>query len=140
MSPDHSLIGLILRMTQSRRAVVGLSAAAMMAGCSGSQRAAPVDASRARVALKTALDGWKKGEAASALKDGSPPIVVQDLDWLAGAKLVDYQVAGEGKEVEANLHVPVDLTLRTPQGKEVKKSVSYVVGTSPYLTVFRDFR
>jgi hypothetical protein len=29
--------------------------------------------------------------------------------------------------------------MRTAAGKEVKKSVSYVVGTSPSLTVFREF-
>ena len=31
-------------------------------------------------------------------------------------------------------------TLKTPQGNEVKKNVSYVVGTSPRITVFRALR
>jgi hypothetical protein len=125
----------------ARCAVLVLGAfAAMLAGCSGSGRAAPVDASRAREALTIALDGWKKGDSPSALKDGSPSITVQDLDWLGGARLLEYRVTGEGKAVEANLYVPVDLTLKTAQGRETKKSVSYVVGTSPIVTVFRDFR
>jgi hypothetical protein len=46
-------------------------------------------------------------------------------------------VTGDGKSVEANLYVPVTLTLTTSKGKEVKKKVTYVVGTSPYLSVFR---
>ena len=115
-------------------------AVVLFAGCSGSQQAAPVDSGRARDALKLALDGWKKGDLPSALKDGSPSITVQDMDWLAGATLVDYEVAGEGKAVEANLYVPVKLTLRPKKGKDIRKRVSYVVGTSPILTVFRDFR
>jgi hypothetical protein len=110
-----------------------------MAGCSGSQRAAAVDPERAREALKITLDSWKKGEPPSAVQGGSPSITAQDLDWMAGAKLVDYQVTGDGKAVEANLYVPVKLTLRSPQGREVTKSVSYVVGTSPRVTVFRAF-
>lgn len=116
-----------------------MAAVTLLAGCSGSHNA-PVDADRARDALKTTLDGWKKGDTPAALKDGSPSITVQDLDWMSGARLVDYQVDGEGKAVEANLYVPVKLTLRTRDGKEIKKNVSYVVGTSPILTVFRNFR
>ena len=115
------------------------TAALLLSGCSHSPRAAPVDATRAHEALKTALDGWKKGDSPSALQDGSS-ITVQDVDWLAGARLVDYQVDGESKAVEANLYVPVKLTLRTTKGKEVRKKVNYVVGTSPIVTVFRALR
>jgi hypothetical protein len=112
----------------------------MLSGCTEEQgRAAPVDPSLARDALKTALESWKKGEAIDALKSGSPPIVAQDFDWMAGHRLVRYEVTGDGKDDDANLRIPVDLTLRTAQGREVKKSVSYVVGTSPAITVFREF-
>ncbi len=112
-------------------------AAGLLSGCLGSQRLTPVDAESAREALKTTLDGWKKGDAPSALSSVTPPITAQDLDWLAGAKLVDYAVTSEGKSVEANLYVPVDLTLKMGNGKQVKKKVTYVVATSPYLAVFR---
>ncbi len=74
------------------------------------------------------------------MKEGSPSIVAQDLDWLGGAKLVAFQVSGDGKPIEANLYVPVDLTLKMPNGKQVKKKATYVVGTSPYLTVFRSLK
>ena len=107
------------------------------AGCSGSHGAGPVDVERAREALRTTLEGWKKGEPPTALNNSTPPITAQDLDWLRGAKLVGYAVDGEGKSVEANLFVPVTLTLKMANGKEAKKKVTYVVGTSPYLTVFR---
>lgn len=115
------------------------TAGPMLSGCSGGPRAAAVDPARARDALRAALDSWKKGEPIDSLKAGSPSIVAQDFDWMAGQRLVDYEVTGDGKDDNANLRIPVTLTMRTPQGKEVRKSVSYVVGTSPTLTVFRDF-
>src|SRR4051812_27286064 len=97
----------------------------LLSGCSeGQERAAPVDPSRARDALNTALESWKKGEAIDSLKSGSPPIVAPDFDWMAGHRLVRYEVTGDGKDDDANLRIPVDLTLRTATGKEIKKSVS----------------
>ncbi len=125
----------------ARLAVAALAGlAAMAGGCSWSTGASPVDAPRARQALAVALDGWKKGDPPSAFKDALPAMTVQDLDWIGGARLLDYRIEGDGKEAGANLHIPASLTLRTPQGQEVRKKVSYVVGTSPILTVFRDFR
>jgi hypothetical protein len=111
-----------------------------VAGCSASRYSDPVDPERARETLNTVLEGWKKGDSPTVLKDGTPSISVQDADWLAGAKLVDYQLTSEGKAVASNLRVPVILTIRSKQGKDVKKNVNYIVGTSPVLTIFRDFR
>lgn len=116
-----------------------LAATCVAPGCSeGPARASDVDAPRAREALKTALESWKKGESPATLKAASPTIVVQDLDWEAGAALADFEVKGEGKADTANLRIPVALTLRDAKGKESRKSVTYVVGTSPTITVFRE--
>jgi hypothetical protein len=115
-----------------------LVAAILFPGCSGEgRRAVPVDPPRAREALITVLDSWKKGDKPNALKSASPPIVVQDFDWMAGQSLISYEVLGDGKDDDANLRIPVRLTLGGPKGN-VKKDVSYVVGTSPTLTVFRE--
>ena len=38
-------------------------------------------------------------------------MTVQDFDWEAGAKLVDYQIQGEGEPVDANLRIQVKLNL-----------------------------
>ncbi len=68
-------------------------------------------------------------------------MTVQDFDWAAGARLVDYQVIDDGKAYDANLRVQVKLTLNGPgksQGKAAEKTVWYLVGTSPSVTVFRD--
>ena len=113
--------------------------AAAVSGCSPVQQtAAAVDPARARETLRTALESWKKGDAPDALKSASPAIVVQDLDWMAGQRLVNYEVVNDGANDNANLRIPVKLTLRTASGAETNKNVTYVVGTNPALTVFRD--
>ncbi|MFO0795954.1 MAG: hypothetical protein U0804_00675 [Gemmataceae bacterium] len=122
-------------MTTKRLAAL---AALFLAGCSvGPPVAAPVVPDTARAALRTALDAWKAGRPIGSLADASPPIVAQDFDWMAGAKLDDYAVLDDGKAEDANLRVKVQLSLRPAQGSPVKKTVSYVVGTDPKLTVFR---
>ncbi|MCS6977779.1 MAG: hypothetical protein NZM31_12345 [Gemmatales bacterium] len=107
-------------------------------GCTkGPQRADPVDPDKARNTLRVVLDAWKKGEKASALQQRQPPIVVQDMDWETGFQLMDYQVLGPDRAEDANLFCPVKLVLRGPDGEISTKEVTYIVGTSPRLTVFR---
>jgi hypothetical protein len=68
-------------------------------------------------------------------------MTVQDFDWEAGARLIDYQVVDDGQAADANLRVRVQLTLSGPgpdRGKTTEKTVWYLVGTSPSVTVFRD--
>jgi hypothetical protein len=110
-----------------------------LVGCSGGNAHA-VNPSRAREALVSALDHWKKGEAPRSLSAASPSMTVQDLEWERGAKLVDYQVLGDGESRDANLSVKVKLTLADEKSKSktMEKTVSYLVGTSPSVTVFRD--
>jgi hypothetical protein len=124
-----------------RAALLVLAIAAPLApvGCSpGPQRAAAVDPASARTALQSALDAWKAGQKPADLKAGSPAITVQDLDWESGSRLVSYEVKSEGTHDNANLRIPVSLTLSGPSGGEQTKEVTYVVGTSPAITVFRE--
>lgn len=126
-----------------RRLLAALAAAAALplAGCGGSSRAHAVDPPRALEALRTALDHWKAGDDPGSLPSSSTPMTVQDFDWSGGARLVDYQVVDEGKAYDANLRVRVKLVLdgRTKKGgKAAEKTVWYLVGTSPAVTVFRD--
>jgi hypothetical protein len=110
-----------------------------LAGCS-SGNAHAVNPSQARDALVAALDHWKQGDPPRSLSSASPSMTVQDFEWERGAKLLDYQILGDGQSKDANLSVKVKLTLAGEQGKSktVEKTVSYLVGTSPSVTVFRD--
>jgi hypothetical protein len=118
---------------------IGMLAVLMLSGCSGASRAAAVDPPLAREALKTALDHWKNGEDSKSLESSATPMTAQDFEWSSGAKLIDYQILDEGHVEDANLRVQVKITLG-PQGKSkaVEKKASYVIGTSPSVTVFRD--
>jgi hypothetical protein len=119
-------------------ASLGVLAILMLSGCSGPRRANPVDPSLARESLKVALDHWKKGEDPKSLQSSATPMVAKDFEWDSGAKLLDYQILDE-REEDANLRVQVKITLsQQGKSKSVEKKASYVVGTSPSVTVFRD--
>jgi hypothetical protein len=130
-------------------AVIGIClavlAALFLSGCSSSSSAHAVDPPQARDALKVALEAWKNGENLKSLESSSTPMVVQDFDWAGGAKLVDFEIVGDGQPEDANLRILVKLT--TEGGKSVgkpsatrssEKKVWYLVTTSPKVTVFRD--
>jgi hypothetical protein len=121
-------------------ACLAVLATLLFSGCSSYSNAKPVDVSQARDVLKIALDAWKKGESSATLASSSTPMTVQDFEWDSGAKLIDYQLTDDGKPEDANLRIGVKLTLSGKQGsaKPLEKKASYVVGTSPRLTVFRD--
>lgn len=112
--------------------------AASLAGCADGYPSHPVKVDVAQETLRSVMDSWKAGRTTEELQKGSPSIVVQDFDWMGGAKLISYEVVGEGKPMDANLMTRVKLKLRAPDGKESEKTVTYLVGTGPALTVFRD--
>jgi hypothetical protein len=109
-----------------------------LAGCSTQQHEnAPVNADKARDALRTALESWKKGDKVDSLQSGSPPIYVIDMDWQAGAKLVDFKLVNDGERKDAHLFCPVKLSIRNAAGKEEQREVTYIIATAPNLTVSR---
>jgi hypothetical protein len=122
----------------ARLLLVGIVTCGCVAGCSD-RGVKAVDAVGARQALRTTLETWKKGGPIGSLKEQTPSIVAQDLDWEAGATLVEFNVLDDGKDESINLRIPVELTLQDKDGKDVrKKKVKYMVGTSPVITVFRE--
>ena len=117
-----------------------LSFCLLLAGCAPqTYQSEPVDATVARETLAHVLEAWHDGQSIESLQKESPPIVVQDFDWMGGLKLLDYEVLGPGKEANANLIARVKLVLQKPDGETQEMTVTYLVGTAPALTVFRDF-
>lgn len=119
-----------------RPAAAALLLAACLAGC-GQKTAGPVDPYLARDTLTRVLDGWKAGGKPQDFNKQEPPVVVQDLEWQGGAKLVSYEMLDPGDPLDANLHCGVRLVTTSPDGTESTKDVTYIVGTDPVLTVFR---
>lgn len=112
---------------------------AVLCGCgTGQKTAAPVDPDVARRTLDAVLLDWKNGGTPDAWQQKSPKVVVQDLDWAAGAKLVSYEVLGPGEVRDANLYCQVKIVAASQSQKETPRTVTYVVGTDPVITVFRD--
>lgn len=116
--------------------LIGLTCG-LVAGCSGGPTNAPVDAGKAREALRAALESWKKGEKVDALQAASPPIYVIDTEWQSGGVLKDYRLENDGEEKDAQLFCPVKLTVLGPDGKTAQREVVYMVSTAPNITVSR---
>src|SRR4051812_34080271 len=64
------------------------------AGC-GTSLPPTADSAKARAALQTALDAWKKGESAQSLQTRSPPIHVNDFAWDNKDRLARYEILSE---------------------------------------------
>lgn len=126
------------RLTASRGICLSVSLFGLLvlSGCSGKN--APVNVDVAQQTLTSTLEFWKDGETPESVAEQKPSIIVQDIDWTSGAKLIDYEIIDDGNPVDANLIAKVKLKLQATDGKETEKTVTYVVGTSPVLTVFRD--
>ena len=107
-------------------------------GCgSESPEAHRVDSHRARSTLESVLASWQQGETPESWKQKSPEVVVQDFDWQGGAKLQAFAILSE-QPIDANLHCQVKLTMENDKQKTIERTVTYLVGTSPVLTVFRE--
>ncbi len=107
-------------------------------GCSSySAEEHRVEPGSARQVLEDVLLSWKEGEPMDKWQQRQPPVVVQDMDWKNGAILESFEIKGAGEAIDANLHCQVKLKLQMPNNTKSEKTVTYLVGTSPVVTVFR---
>ena len=129
-------------MTQpvQRNALVGLLLAGwlLLPGCSQGARSLSLDRQLARDSVGVVLDTWQQGTPASALKERSPAIISSDEDRDAGRQLVSYELATADRDDGTNLHLRAALVLKDATGRELRRDVTYIVGTSPVITVFRE--
>lgn len=117
--------------------LLALCLAALTGGCGSGHSPHPVQPELARSTLQEVLESWKNGDTIDAWQAGHPEVVVQDLDWMEGRKLEDFQILGEGEAVDANLLCQVRLTLDAADAEPEEQTVTYQVTTSPKRTVFR---
>src|SRR5262245_51953607 len=121
-----------------------LCAAIVLIGCSCDPKPLPMAATpeSSRAVLVAALDGWKQGCTYQQMADGSPPLYVRDDDLNRVAKLLDYQIEGEGQPRGTGYSYIVTLTLQDPSGTKApnKKKVAYNAVSEPSRGVFREDR
>ena len=103
-------------------------------GCTPSAQSLALDKNVARKSLQTFLETWQQGGDSKALQTKSPSIIGRDPDWDGGRKLTQFAL-GEETDDGTNLHVVVTLTLDGDEAKSAK--TTYVVGTSPVITIQR---
>jgi len=103
-----------------------------LAGC-GESATSTTETAVAKSSLTTALDAWKQGKTPQDLKAGTPEIVMGDEAWDSGKKLTSYQFDGKDFDDGKNLHCTVKLQLDGVG----EQAVTYVVGTTPVITIFR---
>jgi hypothetical protein len=116
-----------------RHRALSLITLAALAGCGGGSAPLPSTV-EARQALRTSLDAWKAGRAASSLVKEKPGIEVVDFEWKAGKVLSDYSLGQEapGQGVQT---LSASLTIK---GEPGPKEVKYMVlGLDP-TRIFRD--
>lgn len=127
----------------------------------------PVQTDLGQTSMKTFLDSWQAGEPFSALANKSPKIVGSDQDWIAGHKLLKYEIV-ESRSYDRSMQFGVKLNIQrvatvnnaqspggtqgdeeagiapqpvVPQSTQVveeEKHANYTVSTQPFITVFRD--
>jgi hypothetical protein len=96
-----------------------------------------VEPNTAKSTLESVLNSWQDGASPESWQEKMPKVVVQDFDWKSGAKLQSYEFIGDPEAVDANLYCKVKLKLQIPGKGSREQTVTYLVGTSPVLTVFR---
>ena len=119
-----------------RLTCAAITACMLLAGCG--HTSLPLDPNYARTSLERAMEQWKSGADQTALTAGAEPIVMNDVDWRAGSKLVSYKILDSGETVGSNMHTTVELVLNDKKKKPKKQKVTYIVGTSPVVTIFRN--
>jgi hypothetical protein len=94
----------------------------------------------AHASLERFFEAWKSGQSQTDL---GPDIIAADEAWEAGARLLSFKIQPSGLNDGTNLHITAELVLaqpgNAPRAKSGKpKRVTYVVGTSPVITIFRE--
>ncbi len=83
------------------------------------------DLGRAEQAVRASLEVWKGGGKPNQL--GEKAIDIVEPDWLAGYKLVDFQVKNASTQPQQGPRVVVVLSLQGRGGKAVSREVAYEV-------------
>lgn len=127
--------GILLANRRCKLLAAAALACVSFAGCG--RKNLPVEPDLAAQSLEAALASWQRGEPLASLDQRTPPITVGDFAWRDGRKLSGYRLLGEAKNDGFNLRYDVELTFADAQGAAVEQ-VSYIVGTSPAITIFRE--
>lgn len=106
--------------------------AGLLIGCDSETQSYPLDKELARASVKRAMQAWVDGKQPKDLK---PDVIVGDSGWEAGKKLLSFEILPEEFTDGSNLHITV-IRKFDGGGKSGESKVTYIVGTSPVVTIF----
>ena len=107
-----------------------------LCGCSQKPTDHALDPALARTSVQKAMQAWVDGKKPEDLK----PVIVGDPAWKQGRKLASFEILSKEETSDgSNLHVQVvrkfsDVGKGNDTGAE--SQVTYIVGTSPVVTIF----
>ena len=110
--------------------------ACVLVGCS---RGLGPDANptEAGPALQKALEAWKGGATPAELEKQTPSILMNEPDWHAGKRLVDFKM-GEPAMYGRQVRCKVQMTIEDKAGQKRQRDVNYIIDTTPRLVIVRD--
>ena len=112
---------------------------ALASGCGkGGHKFSQADLDRARQALETCLDSWKKGELPSKLKSLPEPIEFAEEGPRDGIKLVEYQITGTEHTDAEVMRFSVKLSVQDRRGRKEERQVTFAVALKSPIAVGRD--
>ena len=117
--------------------VVLLGIVMLGGGCQKTAEPEVLDSQLAKVSIERFLSTWKQGGKPSDLPSAVPPIVVGDPDWESGLKLTNYAIVSDKASDGTNAHMTVKLELQSDKGQRSRPEITYIVGTSPVVTIQR---
>ena len=126
-----------LVLSLERSQIRWLFCLAFLMGCSD-KVGAPVNMNVAQKVLASAMESWEDGKTPKDLLNGSPSIFVQEAEWNEDTKLLDYEITSDDQPAGPNLIATVKLKIGSADGTVTEKTATYVVGTSPSLTIYRN--
>ncbi len=120
-------------------ALIVLTILTAMSGC-GPKSGSPykLDRTVAFDSMKLFLETWRDNGSLAVLKDRTPSIVGKDADWSKGVKLLSFTIPSDGEDDGTNLLLDVQLNLETSTGEKRQKTIRYIIGTEPVVSIFRD--
>ena len=111
-----------------------LVAVCALTGCARTARDLSLNPQLARSSLDQALKAWTEGKRPGDLQ---PEITMGDSTWVAGTSLTAYTIKTMDERSDGtNLYLPVVLEFKDARGKVSRTDTTYIVGTSPSITIF----
>ncbi len=121
-------------MWRRKLCVGGLLALCLTFGCARTARDLKLDPELGRESLEQALRDWSAGKQPADLR---PRIIMRDQEWEAGTGLVSFTIqTADVSSDGTNLYLPVVRELRDARGRVSRSTLTYIVGTSPTITIF----